>query len=323
MKTILVTGGAGFIGSHLCEKLLKDNFVVCVDNFDSYYNPKIKEDNVKNILKNRYFKLYKIDILDKQKLSRIFSKHNINKIVHLAARTGIRASFEDPRFYNEVNVTGTLNLLELANKFRINNFIFGSSSSVYGVNNKFPFSENDALNDIVSPYAISKRNSELYCELYSKLYNLNVTCLRFFAVYGPRSRPDLVIYKFTDKIIKREFIEIYGDGNSKRDYTFIDDIINGILLALNKDFRFEIINLGNSNPIKLNYVISLIEKELCKKAKIKKLSNQKGDAPITYADISKAKKILVWKPEIKLEEGIKKFIEWYKKKNYKKRKTIK
>ncbi len=315
MKTVLVTGGAGFIGSHLCEALLKrGNNIICVDNFDSYYNPKIKEDNIKNILKNRDFKLYKIDILDKQKLSRIFSKHNINKIVHLAARVGVKASFKDPQFYNEINVTGTLNLLELAKKFRINNFIFGSSSSVYGVNNKFPFSENDALNNIIiSPYAISKRNSELYCELYSKLYNLNVTCLRFFTVYGPRNRPDMAIYKFTDKIIKREFIEVYGDGNSERDYTYIDDIINGILLALDKNFGFEIINLGNSNPVKLNYLISLIEKELCKKAKIKKLSDQKGDVPITYADISKAKKLLLWKPEIKLEEGIKKFVEWYKK----------
>ncbi len=307
---ILVTGGAGFIGSNLCERLLANNFVICLDNFNDYYDPKIKENNIKDFLKNKNFKLYRADILDRKKLISIFNKHKIDKIVHLAARAGVRASLKNPLLYNEVNVKGTLNLLDLTKEFKVKNFIFGSSSSVYGENKKIPFSENDNLNNMISPYAISKRKAEKLCEDYSKL-GLNITCLRFFTVYGPKGRPDMAVYKFTSKISKNEVIEVFGDGNSERDYTYVDDIVNGILSALDKDFKFEIINLGNSNPVKLGYLIKLIEKNLCKKAKIVRLGEQKGDVPRTYADISKAKKLLSWEPKIKIEEGIKRFVEWY------------
>ena len=196
--------------------------------------------------------------------------------------------------------------------FKIKNFVFGSSSSVYGINKKVPFSEKDKLDNMISPYAISKRSAELHCKAYNELYGLNITCLRFFTVYGPRGRPDLAIFKFTNKIIKGNTIEVYGDGNSKRDYTHVKDIVRGILLALNKNYKFEIINLGNSNPVKLSYLIKLIEENLNKKAKIKRLKDQEGDVPITYADISKAKRLLNWKPKIKIEEGIKLFVNWYK-----------
>ena len=310
---ILVTRGAGFIGSHVCETLLKrEDKVICVDNFNDYYNPSIKENNIKSFLKNKNFKLYKIDILEKKELTKIFKKNKIDKIVHLAARAGVRPSLIDPQLYNEVNVTGTLNLLELAKEFKINNFVFGSSSSVYGINKKVPFSENDNLDNMISPYAISKRSAELHCKTYSKLYNLNITCLRFFTVYGPKGRPDMAVYKFTDSIKKCNYIEVYGNGNSERDYTYVDDIVKGILFALDKNLKFEIINLGNSNPVKLSYLIKLIEKNINKKAKIKRLKDQEGDVPITYADISKAKRLLNWKPEIKIEEGIKLFVDWYK-----------
>jgi len=310
---ILVTGGAGFIGSNLCEALLrKGNNVICIDNFDNYYRPKIKKSNIKGLLKNKNFKFYKTDILNKQKLDKVFKKHKINKIIHLAARGGVTSSFKNPQFCNKTNVLGTLNLLELAREFKIDNFIFASSSSVYGITTKIPFSEKDVGGKIISPYAISKRNAELYCKIYSEMYGLNVTCLRFFTVYGPRNRPDMAIYKFVDKINRGKPIPTYGSGNSKRDYIYIDDLLEGILLTLDKNFRFEIINLGNSNPIKLNYLINLIEKNLGKKAKVRELSTRKGDIPITYANISKAKELLFWEPKIKIEEGIKRFINWYK-----------
>jgi len=308
---ILVTGGAGFIGSNLCERLLKENNVICVDNFNDYYDPKVKEDNVKGFLENKNFELHKIDILDKEKLYRLFQRHKIDKIVHLAARAGVRPSLQNPELYHEVNVNGTLNLLELAKEFNVKSFIFGSSSSVYGTNKKVPFSETDSLNNMISPYAVTKRKAEKLCEKYSEL-GLNITCLRFFTVYGPKGRPDMAVYKFTSKISKNEEIEVYGSGNSERDYTYIDDIVNGILLSLDKNFKFEIINLGNSNPVKLNYLIKLIEKNLGKKANIIRKEEQEGDVPRTYADISKAKKLLGWQPKIKIEEGIKRFVEWYK-----------
>ncbi|MBN2421709.1 SDR family NAD(P)-dependent oxidoreductase [Candidatus Woesearchaeota archaeon] len=312
MEKILVTGAAGFIGSHVCEKLLEKNyFVLAVDNFNDYYNPKIKEKNIRAFLNNGNFKLFRADILDYDNLKKIFKKNSPDKIIHLAARAGVRASLENPRLYFEVNVNGTLNLLELANEFKIRNFIFGSSSSVYGKNKKIPFSEEDRTDSQVSPYASSKKAGELLCRTYSSLYNLNITCLRFFTVYGPRGRPDMAPYKFVDLIDNNKPVERFGDGSSKRDYTYIADIVNGILSAMEKENKFEIINLGNSNPIKLTEFISVIEKILNKKAKIIQKPMPMGDVPLTYADVSKAKKILNYKPEIKIEEGMKRFVEWY------------
>lgn len=312
MENILVTGGAGFIGSHTCEALLEKGFsVVCIDNFDDYYAPNIKENNIKSIINNPRFKLYQKDIRNENELKDIFQKHQITKIIHLAAKAGVRASFENPGLYEKVNVNGTLNLLNLAKDFKVKNFICGSSSSVYGINKKIPFSEEDETNNQISPYASTKKQTEVLCQDYSNNYNMNITCLRFFTVYGHRGRPDMAVYKFTKLINEGKEIEVYGNINSKRDYTFITDIVDGIISALDKNFKFEIINLGDSNPIELKYLVELIEKELDKKAKIKMSGKQQGDVDITFADISKAKRLLGYNPKIKIEEGIKIFVKWF------------
>lgn len=308
---ILVTGCAGFIGSHLTERLLAANYnVIGVDNFNSYYDPAIKRSNISQALKNKSFRLIEADIRDKEKMEKIFQKNRIEKIVHLAACAGVRASFEQPRLFLEVNVLGTLNLLELAAKKKIKQFIFASSSSVYGLN-KVPFREDQAIANVASPYGASKRSAELLCSVYAKSYNIPTTCLRFFTVYGPRGRPDMAVYKFTDRIAKGLPIERYGKGDMKRDFTYIDDIVDGIMLALEKPFDFEIINLGNNRPVQLNKLIELIEQSIGKKAKIVEKPIPKGDLPITYADISKAKSLLGWQPKTDIEEGIKRFVEWY------------
>ena len=313
MSHVLITGGAGFIGSHLVDRLLNmGKKVICIDNFDPFYDREIKKKNIEHNLENRNFVLVKEDIRNKKKLEEIFETYDIDKIVHLAARAGVRPSIRDPLLYEDVNIRGTLNLLELCKEYQVKNFIFGSSSSVYGINSKVPFSEDDPIKFPISPYAASKRSCELFCFTYFHLYDIPVTCLRFFTVYGPRQRPEMAIHKFTRLIDRGVTIEMYGDGTSKRDYTYIDDIINGIISALNKKFDFEIINLGNSETVELRYLISLIEKNLRKKAKIKQLSEQLGDVPITYADITKAKKLLNYEPKIKIEEGIEKFVRWYK-----------
>ena len=311
-RTILVTGGAGFIGSHVCERLLKlDYEVVCVDNFNEYYNPKIKEDNIKSCQGNNAFKLYRLDITNLEDLDKIFTEHKIDVVIHVAARAGVRASIEDPFIYEKVNVFGTLNLLELAKKFKIKKFIFTSSSSIYGINKKIPFSEEDPIVNPISPYAATKASAELLCKAYNNLHKIPIICLRLFTVYGPRGRPDMAPYKFMKLIIDDEEIPMYGDGNSKRDYTYVSDIVYGIIAALEGNINFEIINLGGSNPVDLKTFISILEKHIGKKAKIKKLPDQKGDVPITYADISKAERILGYKPKVSIEEGIKKMVEWY------------
>lgn len=310
---ILVTGGAGFIGSHLCERLLKDGKeVIAVDDFNDFYDPKRKEKNIMGCLKNKRFKIYKSDIRNKEEIKKIFEKNKIDIIVHLAARAGVRPSMENPLLYIDVNVNGTLAILELAREFGVKKFVFASSSSVYGGNEKTPFSEDDPINNPLSPYAITKIAGEQLCGIYSRLYGINIVCLRFFTVYGPRGRPDMAPYKFTNLIMQDKEIEVYGDGSSKRDYTFISDIIDGIAAAIEKELKFEVINLGDSNPVELKYLISLIEQNTGKKAKIKFMPEQKGDVPITYADVSKAKRLLGYKPKVKIEEGIKKLAEWYK-----------
>lgn len=308
---ILITGGAGFIGSHLTKRLLEEGYeIICLDNFSNYYNPRIKRKNIQPFLKNRNFLLIKGDIRDRDKIKRVFKKYKFDKVVHLAAQPGVGFSFKNPSLYFDVNINGTLNLLELASKYQIKGFVFGSSSSVYGVAD-IPFSETSELKPI-SPYGVSKRAGELLCSTYHHLYSLPVTILRLFTVYGPRQRPDMAIYKFTELIDRGKEITFYGSGKTKRDYTFIDDIINGITICLRKDFDFQIFNLGDSNPISLSSLVSLIEKNLKKKAKIKHLPEQPGDPPITYADIKKSGKILGWEPKVNIGQGIKKFVNWYK-----------
>lgn len=314
MQTILVTGGAGFIGSHVCEALLREGYsIICIDDFNNFYDPRQKERNVASLLKNKNFKLHREDIRNFAALQKIFSQHKIDKILHLAARAGVRPSVADPKLYAEVNISGTLNLLQLTREHKIPQFIFGSSSSVYGLNKKIPFAETDLLEHPVSPYAISKIAGEQYCKIFANLFGIKMTVLRFFTVYGPRGRPDMAVYKFTKAIAEGKPIEVYGDGKTKRDYTYVADIVAGIMAAVKKEFDFEIINLGDSNPVELNYLISLIEENVGKKASIKQIPEQQGDVPITYADISKAKRLLGYKPGVKIEEGIRRFGEWYEK----------
>ncbi len=308
----LITGGAGFIGSHLIDMLLEEGYsIICLDNFDPYYNPQLKRENIKHNLGNTNFKLVEADVRDKKALRKIFKENNIEKIVHLAAKVGVRPSIKEPLLYEDVNVRGTLNLLELCREFKVENFIFGSSSSVYGNTKKIPFSEDDVPKPI-SPYGASKRSAELLCHVYSSLYSIPITCLRFFTVYGPRQRPDMAIHKFTRLIDEGKEIEMYGNGTSERDYTYIDDIVEGVLSALDKKFGFEIFNLGNSRTVELRRLISLIEEKLGKQAKNRQLPEQAGDVFITYADISKTRKLLGYEPKTGIKKGIEKFVEWYR-----------
>ncbi len=314
METVLVTGGAGFIGSHVCDALLKKEIkVICLDNFNNYYSPKRKKKNINHNLSNNNFNLIKADITNYNTLKKIFIKYSPEKVVHLAARAGVRPSIENPFIYQDTNIKGTLNLLELSRQFKIKNFVFGSSSSVYGKNNKVPFSEEDNTDNSISPYAATKKAGEVLCYTYSHLYNMNISCLRFFTVYGPRGRPDMAPYLFTKNIMEEKPIKMFGDGSSKRDYTYVGDIVSGILSALEKNYRYEIINIGNSKSVALKDLIKTIEEITGKKAKIIREEMPKGDVPLTYADIKKAKKILGYSPSTSINKGIKEFIIWYKK----------
>lgn len=251
MKTILVTGAAGFIGSHLCERLIsQEDFVIGLDNFDSFYNRKIKESNIQNLLKSDKFKLVEGDIRKSDCVDSICKK-DIDVIVHLAAKAGVRPSIEDPLSYSDVNINGTMVMLEAAKKFNIEKFIFASSSSVYGNNKKVPFSEVDNVDNPISPYAATKKAGELICYTYHNLYKINISCLRFFTVYGPRQRPDLAIHKFAKLIAAGKSIPVFGDGSMMRDFTFIDDIIDGVMAAIKKCSGYEIYNLGESRPLSL------------------------------------------------------------------------
>ena len=310
---ILVTGGAGFIGSHFINYWLNktDDQIICIDNFNDYYSPAIKEGNIEPFLDNPNFKLYRADICDLESMNTIFVQEKPDKICHLAARAGVRPSIEDPFIYQKTNIEGTLNLLELSRLNDVKNFVFASSSSVYGNQKKVPFSETDPVDNPISPYAATKKSTEMLAHTYHHLYGLPCTALRFFTVYGPSGRPDMAPYKFTKLIHEGTPIQKFGDGTSKRDYTFIGDIVSGIGAALDANLPFEIINLGNNKPVELNYFISLIEKLVGKKAIIKQLPMQPGDVDITYADISKAQKLLGYNPKTTIEEGMGEFVSWY------------
>lgn len=312
MKQILITGGAGFIGSHLCEALLqRDHQILCLDNFNDYYDPKIKRDNLRGLLGKANYQLVEGDILDQGFLRQVFESTRIDTIVHLAARAGVRPSIQDPPLYQKVNVQGTVNLLEAAKDFGVQKFIFASSSSVYGRNKKVPFSEADVVDHPISPYAASKKAGELVCYTYHHLYALPVTCLRFFTVYGPRQRPDMAIHKFTKRIFQQDKIALYGDGRSRRDYTYITDIIQGICKSIDRCTGYHIYNLGESKTIELLTLVELISTALGKKADIGFLPQQAGDVPVTFADISKAREELGYRPQVEIEQGIEKFVRWF------------
>ncbi len=311
--TIMVTGCAGFIGSHMIDKLLdKGKTVVGIDNFDQFYDQSIKIKNIEHNLNNKDFIFYRADIREKTQMEKIFHDNEIDTLIHLAARAGVRPSIQDPLLYEDVNIRGTVNLLELGRKHNIKKLVFGSSSSLYGINEEIPFREEDPVDKTISPYAASKKACEIFCYTYHHLYGIPITSLRFFTVYGPRQRPEMAIHKFTRLIDQGKIIEMYGDGRSRRDYTYISDIVNGIMAAVDKKLGYEIINLGNSNVVELRHLIELIEENLGKNAIIKKLPDQPGDVPVTYADISKAQKLLGYKPIVRIDEGIENFVNWYK-----------
>jgi UDP-glucuronate 4-epimerase len=306
----LVTGSAGFIGSHLCERLLSDGHIVLgVDNFDDFYDPKIKRQNISQCLTNKNFELIEADIRDQAAMEKAVSE-GIEVIIHLAARAGIRPSIAQPLLYADVNVNGTVVLLEAAKKCKVDKFIFGSSSSVYGNNKKIPFSEIDNVDFPISPYAATKKAGELICHTYHHLYGISVTCLRFFTVYGPRQRPDLAIHKFASLIEQGKSIPIYGDGSMMRDFTYIDDIIDGTVAAMEKCAGFNIYNLGESQPISVNDVVAEIEKALDKKAIKEFLPPQPGDVNRTYADVTKATKELGYNPSTDIRTGLAEFTTW-------------
>jgi len=311
---ILVTGGAGFIGFHLAKKLSEKEDVVVVDNLSSYYDVKLKEARLEQIKDKVEF--YKIDISDFSSLKKIFEKYRFDLICHIAAQAGVRYSLTNPWEYKKSNIIGTLNIFELAKKFNIKKVIYASSSSVYGGNKKVPFSEGDRVDKPISLYAATKIANELMAHTYHHLYKIDMIGLRYFTVYGPWGRPDMAMFKFTKNIFEDKPIEVYNFGNMKRDFTYIDDIVDGTIKAinfcLNNDNVCEIINLGNSKPVELNYFIKLLEKEIGKEAKKNLLPLQPGDVLETYADITKAKKILRWEPKTEIEEGAKKFVEWYR-----------
>jgi UDP-glucuronate 4-epimerase len=310
----LVTGGAGFIGSHVCERLLRDgHHVWAFDDLNDFYDPQIKRQNLRDIHSlAKPFEFIPGDITDAAALGELISSIKFDQIIHLAARAGVRPSLEQPALYQRVNVEGTVNLLEAARKSGVKKITLASSSSVYGVNAKVPFSESDPIFSTISPYAASKLACEALGHVYHHIYKMDVAMLRFFTVYGPRQRPDLAIHKFTKLIDAGRPIPVFGDGRTARDHTHISDIVEGVIACTRQEFGFEIFNLGESETVELSRLIGLIESALGKKAVIDRQPMQPGDVPLTFADISKARARLGYQPQVKIEQGIKLFAEWYK-----------
>jgi len=318
-QRILLTGGAGFIGSHLSEALLRRSAqLTVVDNLDPFYSPEFKKATLQEVCRAGNYDFHSVDICDSQAMAVLIEKCRPDVIIHLAARAGVRPSIAEPLLYTQVNVSATVNLLELARQFGVKKFLFGSSSSVYGATSHAPFSEDHVEGRPISPYAASKLSAELFCYTYAHLYRLPVVCLRFFTVYGPRQRPDLAIHKFVARIEANQPIPVFGDGSSGRDYTHVDDIVAGVLAALDYNFPsseappFDVFNLGNSHPITLNDLLQLIESATGRKALRDPKPPQPGDVPLTWADISKAGRLLNYKPRITLQQGLRGFVEWYR-----------
>ena len=318
---VLITGGAGFIGSHVAEALLRKGINVCVyDNFNDYYEPAFKRENIGHVettasLSAGRLSVLEADIRDKKTLDSCFRAHNFETVIHLAARAGVRPSIENAPLYADVNINGTIQILECMKEHGTKWLLFASSSSVYGNNEKTPFSESDNVDNPISPYAATKKAGELICSTYSHLYGFKTAALRFFTVYGPRQRPDLAIYKFTEKILKGEVLPFYGDGSTGRDYTYIDDNVDGVMRAFDwvqtEDAKFAVFNLGNQEPVKLSVLVRTLEAELGSEALIQKLPMVPGDVEVTWADIAKSKKVLGYCPCTSFDVGIKKFVEWY------------
>jgi len=311
---ILVTGGAGFIGFSVAKALLeRGDEVIIVDDLNDYYDVKLKKDRL-DLIKDKV-KFYQIDISDFKSMKKVFSENKIDKVCHLAAQAGVRYSIENPFAYEKTNNIGTLNILELMKDFKVKDLVYASSSSVYGGNEKTPFSVEDNVDKPISLYAATKKYNELIAHVYHNLYGINCFGLRFFTVYGPWGRPDMALFKFTKAIISNEEIEVYNNGDHARDFTYVDDIVDGVIRSLDRVSGYDILNLGNNNITKLMYFIECIEKKLGLKSKKKFLPMQKGDVHTTYADIEHTRKILGWEPKVGIEDGISMFIDWYKKYN--------
>ena len=308
---ILVTGGAGFIGSHLVEELLAAGHQVAIlDDFNDFYDPQIKHANIAGVAKD--VTMFHVDLRDGSSVRNLFHREKFETVAHLAARAGVRPSIQQPQLYYDTNVSGTLHLLDAASVTGVKRFVFASSSSVYGISKKVPFSEDQHLTQTLSPYAATKIAAEFLCSTYAHLYQMRVVALRYFTVYGPRQRPDLAIHQFTRRIYAGQPIEQFGDGTTRRDYTYIDDVIQGTMAALKYDGPlFDIFNLGESDTIQLKDLVEAIENALGKKAKIKRLPDQPGDMPLTCADISKARKLLGYHPTTRFSDGLPRFIEWF------------
>ncbi len=322
---LLITGGAGFIGSHLTRRLLdRGDRITVLDDFNDYYDPQIKRLNVQPFVGRDDYRLVEGDIRNAELIESLFSgrygqagRHDqawgkFDGVVHLAARAGVRPSLAQPILYEEVNCVATLHLLEAARRHGPEVFTFGSSSSVYGINKKVPFSEADPVDQPISPYATTKRTGELLCFNYHHLYGLKTSCLRFFTVYGPAQRPEMAIHKFTDLLARGEKIPMFGNGDSRRDYTYVDDIVTGIVSAFDTAPGFEIFNLGGAETTRLSDLIRWLAEELAVEARIEYLPDQPGDVPITYADVSKAGEMLGYSPQVPIREGLRRFVAWYK-----------
>ena len=312
-RHVLVSGGAGFIGSHVTRRLLgRGDRVTCLDDFNDFYAPSLKRGNAAAFAGREDWRLVEGDIRDTALVDHLFAGSKFDSVIHLAARAGVRPSLREPILYEDVNCIGTLRLLEAARNHGPANFVFASSSSVYGINEKVPFSESDPVDLPISPYATTKRAGELLCFNYSHLYGLRTSCLRFFTVYGPSQRPEMAIAKFTDLLARGESVPLYGTGQTRRDYTFIDDIVDGVIAAHDLAPRFEIFNLGGSQTTALIDLVHWIAGELDVEAKLEMLSEQPGDVPITFADVTKAREMLGYEPKVPIREGLKRYVAWYR-----------
>jgi UDP-glucuronate 4-epimerase len=313
---LLITGGAGFIGSHLTRRLLaRGDRVTVLDDFNDYYDPARKRENVASLAapaKGHDLRVVEGDIRDEPLVDRLFAGGRFDAVIHLAARAGVRPSLEQPILYEDVNCIGTLRLLEAARRHGPKLFLFGSSSSVYGINEKVPFAESDEVNQPISPYATTKRAGELLCYNYHHLYGFRTACLRFFTVYGPAQRPEMAIHKFTDLIFRGKTVPMFGDGGSRRDYTYVDDIVDGLLATLALAPGFEILNLGGADTTSLADLVRLIGEELAVEPRIEYLPAQPGDVPITFADVSKAARLLGYSPKVPIRDGLRRFVSWYR-----------